>query len=139
MSSLRSNMRSSVLPKIAGWALAGLLLGASASPAFASDEHADEAAPEEQEHQGGHGHGGPIHLRDIVGSTEFWGAVINFTLLVWLLRRYGAKPLRQFDAAPVQRHRTASCLRVGIEQRQRADNRADGDAGLSQGGLDAVR
>jgi len=81
----------------ASWALAGLLLGAvSVSPAFASDEHADEAAAEEHEQQGGHGHGGPIHLRDIVGSTEFWGAVINFGLLVWLLRRYGAKPLREF-------------------------------------------
>jgi F-type H+-transporting ATPase subunit b len=96
MSSLRSKMVRPARSTMASWALASVLLSASAAPAFASDEHADEAAAEEQEHQGGHGHGGPIHFSDVFGSTEFWGAVINFTLLVWLLRRYGAKPLRQF-------------------------------------------
>jgi F-type H+-transporting ATPase subunit b len=96
MYSRRSKMVPRAILAMASWALAGALLCASASPVLASDEDADEAAAEEQEHQGGHGHGGPIHFSDIFRSPEFWGAVINFTLLVWLLRRYGAKPLRQF-------------------------------------------
>lgn len=56
-----------------------------------ADEHAEAEAE-----AGGHGHGGQVHLSDVFRSTEFWGSVINFTLLVWVLRRLGKKPLSDF-------------------------------------------
>lgn len=53
---------------------------------------------------GGHGggHGQPLHLVDIVtgeDSVQFWGAVINWLLLVLILVVFAAKPLRAFLAA----------------------------------------
>jgi F-type H+-transporting ATPase subunit b len=84
------------MARMAKWALILALQLGSVAPVFARDEHEDAAAAgEEGDHDGGH-HGGPIHLKDVFGSTEFWGAVINFTLLVLLLRRLGGKPLRSF-------------------------------------------
>jgi len=49
---------------------------------------------------GGHGgHGGPLHFTDIISgpdSLEFWGAVVNFLLLVALLVKLGRAPLSAF-------------------------------------------
>jgi F0F1-type ATP synthase membrane subunit b/b' len=90
ISSLSRRCRSGV----AGCILIGALLGATA-PALASDEHAEQGAAEEHEHQGGHGHGGRLHFRDL-WNTESLGALINFGLLLAVLHRLGSKPLRQF-------------------------------------------
>jgi F-type H+-transporting ATPase subunit b len=48
--------------------------------------------------EGEHEHHGPLHLTDIfrAENTTFWAAIINFSLLVFLLRRYGKKPLHEF-------------------------------------------
>jgi F-type H+-transporting ATPase subunit b len=51
----------------------------------------------EDEAQGAeHGHAGPLHASDVVRNPEFWTAAINFTLLLFLLRRFGKKPVSEF-------------------------------------------
>lgn len=44
------------------------------------------------------GHGGPLHAADIFDThnLEFWGAVVNFTLLLLVLRKLMKKPLAGF-------------------------------------------
>lgn len=68
--------------------------------AFAQAE-GDQAVAEGEgdsatEHAVEHGHGGPVHFSDIVNNTEFWGACINFVLLLVVLRKLGKKPLSEF-------------------------------------------
>lgn len=69
-----------------------LAAGAPAGLAAAEDEVDDvaEAAEAEAEHDEGHGHG-PFYK-----ETTFWAAVINFTLLLLVLRRLGKKPIADF-------------------------------------------
>lgn len=78
-----------------------LVLAASLTclyPALAladSEEAAEQAA--DDAHGGGHGHA--ITFREIVAghhALEFWGAVFNFTLLVWLVIRMAKAPTRTF-------------------------------------------
>lgn len=68
-----------------------LLSALPIAPVAAEDEgHAEHANVHEQL--------GPLHLRDIfrAGNTTFWAAIINFSLLVYLLRRFGKQPLSEF-------------------------------------------
>lgn len=80
--------------------LAGALLLAAAQPfsVFAEDEHeVAEEAGEEAGHE--EGHHGRLTLREIVAGHEalqFWGAVVNFALLLWVIRKLGKKPLAAF-------------------------------------------
>jgi F-type H+-transporting ATPase subunit b len=83
----------------AGWytlALTCALLAVPARRVLARDDHEQPAEGVAEHGEAEHGHGGPLQLRDVLHSTEFWGAVINFSLLAWLLRRKGAKPLNDF-------------------------------------------
>lgn len=60
-------------------------------------EHLDEEVDEEI--TGHHGHEGPLTLRTILfgeESMQFWGSVVNFLLLVYVVRRLGKKPLHDF-------------------------------------------
>jgi F-type H+-transporting ATPase subunit b len=41
-------------------------------------------------------HGGPISLEGILHEPEFWAAVINFVLLLFVLRKLGGKSLSEF-------------------------------------------
>jgi F-type H+-transporting ATPase subunit b len=75
-----------------GLLLIALLCAAPSAPAAAEgDEGGGEHASE-------HEHHGPLHFSDIFRkeNTTFWAAIINFSLLVYLLRRYGKKPLQEF-------------------------------------------
>jgi F-type H+-transporting ATPase subunit b len=65
--------------------LALTLLSAAAPAAVRADEEGAEGAHS-------------VQLRDIVSleNKPFWAAIINFALLAYLLRRFGAKPLREF-------------------------------------------
>lgn len=74
------------------WLVCAALLGA---PALALAEGDEEVAAEEGEHGGAH-HGGPLHFSDVLHNPELWTAALNFTLLLILLRRFGAAPLREF-------------------------------------------
>lgn len=59
------------------------------------EAHMDEVAEEVDEE----GHHGALHLRDVFQgehSLEFWGAVVNFVLLLLVLRKLGKAPLRNF-------------------------------------------
>jgi F-type H+-transporting ATPase subunit b len=69
-----------------------LSAGAPAGLAAAEDEVAEVAAEAEAEAEGHgeHGHG-PFYK-----TTEFWAAVINFTLLLLVLRRLGKEPVASF-------------------------------------------
>lgn len=42
------------------------------------------------------GHGGAVHFGDVVANPEFWAACINFSLLVFLLVKFGGKPVGEF-------------------------------------------
>ena len=60
---------------------------------------ADKGHAEEAEHAGHSAHGGKLTLKEITTgehSVEFWGAVVNFTLLVILIVRMGRKPVASF-------------------------------------------
>jgi len=83
------------------WLLAITLLLAAATPQLVqADEHeaeaeADEAANEAPE-DGHHGH---LTLRSILNGEEklqFWGSVVNFALLVYLIRRMAKTPVQKF-------------------------------------------
>jgi F0F1-type ATP synthase membrane subunit b/b' len=65
--------------------LALTLLSAAAPAAVRAEKEAAEGAH-------------AIQLRDIVSleNKPFWAAIINFALLAYLLRSFGAKPLREF-------------------------------------------
>jgi F-type H+-transporting ATPase subunit b len=91
MAALRRYL-SSCLPALA---IAGVLL--TAVPAVrADDEEPAEAVEElEDQHSGGH-HGGPLHIDHIIHNPEFWTAVLNFSLLVFLLVKFGRAPIRDF-------------------------------------------
>jgi F0F1-type ATP synthase membrane subunit b/b' len=41
-------------------------------------------------------HGGPVTIEGILHDTHFWGAVINFTLLLIVLRKLGGKGISEF-------------------------------------------
>lgn len=71
-----------------------LLVAAAAGPAYAA-EGFDEEGEHAEEH---HGHE-PLTLREIFTGKEsklFWGSVVNFSLLVYLLVRMGKRPLADF-------------------------------------------
>jgi F-type H+-transporting ATPase subunit b len=79
---------------------AGALLCTAVHPlaAFAdsTEEVAHEAA-EEGEHE--EGHSGRLTFREIVSGHEalqFWGAVVNFVLLLWVIRKLAKQPLANF-------------------------------------------
>jgi F-type H+-transporting ATPase subunit b len=72
-----------------------LSLALSSSVGTLSSAQAEEGASEHG-HHGGHG---AVTLEEIVSgdhSKEFWGSVVNFTLLVLLLTYMGRKPLTAF-------------------------------------------
>jgi F0F1-type ATP synthase membrane subunit b/b' len=78
--------------------LLALLIGASAPAATAfAESEAEETAEEvaEGHEQGGH-HGGPVTIQGILHDTHFWAAVINFTLLLIVLRKLGGKGISEF-------------------------------------------
>jgi F-type H+-transporting ATPase subunit b len=61
-----------------------------------AEHEATEAADEPAED--GH-HGGHLSLRSILNGEErwqFWGSVVNFALLVYLIRRMSKRPLQNF-------------------------------------------
>jgi F-type H+-transporting ATPase subunit b len=41
-------------------------------------------------------HGGPVTIQGILRDTHFWAAVINFTLLLLVLRKLGGKGISEF-------------------------------------------
>jgi len=78
---------------------AGALFLAASQPfaAFADkgEEVANEAT-EEAGHEEGHHH---LTFRNVIAGEEkwqFWGAVVNFVLLLWVIRRLGKAPLASF-------------------------------------------
>jgi len=46
--------------------------------------------------EGDGGHGGPVTIQGILHDTHFWAAVINFTLLLLVLRKLGGKGISEF-------------------------------------------
>jgi F-type H+-transporting ATPase subunit b len=77
--------------------LLGLLGTAAPQLAQADKGHAEEAV--EAEHSGHGAHGGKLSLKEIATgehSLEFWGSVVNFSLLVILIVRMGRKPVASF-------------------------------------------
>jgi F-type H+-transporting ATPase subunit b len=77
--------------KLRSWIVCAALL---ALPALALAEDELEEAAEDAGHAAHHG--GPLHLSDVLNNPELWTAALNFTLLLILLRRFGAAPLREF-------------------------------------------
>jgi F-type H+-transporting ATPase subunit b len=78
---------------------AGALFLAASQPFGAFADKGEEVAGEANEeagHEEGHHH---LSLRDVVSGKEalqFWGAVVNFILLLWVIRRLGKAPLASF-------------------------------------------
>jgi F-type H+-transporting ATPase subunit b len=67
-----------------------------AAYAESEDEIAHEADEEAAHEEGHHGH---VTFKQIVAghhALQFWGAVVNFVLLLWVIRRLGKAPLASF-------------------------------------------
>lgn len=77
-----------------------LSLGAAhAYAAEVGEKAAEHEAEEQTEEPGHHGH---LTFREIVAGHEalqFWGSVVNFALLVYLIRRSAKQPLHNFLSA----------------------------------------
>lgn len=82
-----------------------LLLASAAPLAVRADEAAAEHEAAAEAEHGEHGHHGPFTWHDVFYKTEngeekanleFWGAVVNFALLVYLIRRGASAPLAKF-------------------------------------------
>jgi len=73
-----------------------LWLGALAAPlpAVQAQEHGEQATTEAHEEPGAAHH--ETHLIDVVRPIEFWGAVVNFTLLIVVFVLIGRRPLKGF-------------------------------------------
>jgi F-type H+-transporting ATPase subunit b len=80
--------------------LSGLLLITASQPLTAFADKEDKVAAEaDEEATHEEGHHGRLTFREIVAGEEalqFWGAVVNFALLVWLIRKLGKQPLANF-------------------------------------------
>jgi len=95
-------LTSRLTARVSRLGLAGLaVLLASAAPVAlvrADDlQHLDVEV--EEEVTGHHGHGGPLTLHEVIAGDEaweFWGSVVNFSLLVLVLILLGKKPLNAF-------------------------------------------
>jgi F-type H+-transporting ATPase subunit b len=76
-----------------------LLLAASHPFAVFADSEAEvaEGATEEAGHE--EGHHGHLTFHEVIAGHEalqFWGAVVNFVLLLWVIRKLGKAPLASF-------------------------------------------
>lgn len=92
--------------------LFALGLALSASTVYADGHEAAKDAEEEVEHAEGH-HGGPITLHEVLfghESLQFWGAVVNFILLAFLIRKLAKAPLTSFLTG------RRSAIEKGIEE-----------------------
>ncbi|HEY2736498.1 MAG TPA: ATP synthase F0 subunit B [Polyangiales bacterium] len=77
------------------WLLLVALATLPARSVWAGTEKAEKEGTQEAEGE----HQDHLSLRSIAMGEEapqFWGAVVNFGLLVWLIRRLGKKPLANF-------------------------------------------
>jgi F-type H+-transporting ATPase subunit b len=63
----------------------------AAAPIAAAQEHEGEGEHEAAE--GEHGGHAEVHLSDLTHNVEFWGSIVNFTLLLVVLVYLGKKPL----------------------------------------------
>jgi F0F1-type ATP synthase membrane subunit b/b' len=72
----------------------GLTICAPAAVALADTTHEiAEEAEEDADHQE---HGGPVRIQHILHDTHFWAAVINFVLLLIVLRKLGGQGISDF-------------------------------------------
>jgi F-type H+-transporting ATPase subunit b len=98
------------------WRGAALALALSAaapmSSAFAEDRAAGQAAAAEA--SGDDGHHGPFYT-----TMTFWGAVINFILLLLVLRRLASRPLSSFLSD--RRLMMQGAIQEAAEMRQKAE------------------
>lgn len=69
-----------------------LALTLGSAPALAVAQEEDGAAAEHEGGEGGHEHG----LRGMFSNQSFLAALINFSLLIWVLRKLGKQPLSDF-------------------------------------------
>lgn len=78
--------------------LLALMIGAAAPASLALAETEAEETAEEvaEEHEEDAHHGGPVTIEGILHDTHFWAAVINFTLLLIVLRKLGGKGISEF-------------------------------------------
>jgi F-type H+-transporting ATPase subunit b len=83
------------IAKLQPWLVCVALLSVPALALADGEEEAAEAAEAVEEGHGGH-HGGPLHFSEVLHNPELWTAALNFTLLLILLRRFGAAPVRDF-------------------------------------------
>lgn len=78
----------------------GALLLAAQSPLTVFADNAEEVAHEaEEESEHEEGHHGPLTFHDVIAGHEalqFWGAVVNFILLLWVIRKLAKQPLANF-------------------------------------------
>jgi F-type H+-transporting ATPase subunit b len=99
----------------------GTLALAASQPFAAFAESTDEVAHEAEE-EAGHEEHGKISIKDIVAghhALQFWGAVVNFILLLWVIRRLGKAPLASFLAD--RREKIERGIREATAAKQKAE------------------
>lgn len=75
-----------------------VLSPAVASVAWAEDTHEEEPAHEGEAAEGEHAEHGPVTIKSIVSNTEFLAAVLNFVLLLLVLKKLGGASLTEMLA-----------------------------------------
>lgn len=89
-----------------------LVLALSSLPAFSAHAESEEGAE----------HGESLTLRSILTgheSLQFWGSVVNFGLLVYLVRRMSKKPLQEF--LDKRREEIESGILEATDEKRRAE------------------
>lgn len=106
----------------ATWALLFGLMLASPSIALAEAAH-QESEHEAAEHADTHGGHGELHFKDVVSlsNTEFWGTIVNFTVLIlllgWVVKKKGNPALAARRAEIEAELAEAQRLRAEAEKR----------------------
>jgi F-type H+-transporting ATPase subunit b len=91
-----------------------LALTVASAPALAVAQSDDEGAA--AEHAGGEHEGG---LRGMFSNTSFLAALVNFGLLIWILRKFGREPLSKFLVA--RRDEMAREMSAAAEMKAKAE------------------
>ena len=99
---------------------AALLAFALLSAAPVAAEGEDHA-----EHASAHEHGGPLHIGDVLrlDNAPFWAAVLNFSLLAYVLRRLGKKPLAEMLVS--RRRQMEQAMTEAASMKQKAEAKYD--------------
>ncbi|MGD8861474.1 MAG: ATP synthase F0 subunit B [Myxococcales bacterium] len=70
---------------------------------------------------GGAHHGGGVHFSELIANPELWASVVNFVLLIWVLRKLGGKSFAEFLNS--RRARMEEAMKEASAMKEKAEAR----------------